>query len=108
MTPKLVSSDKWSRAERSRLKLPTPVKGICITENLEPFNELPIVKKGRDKNQAAEPIVNCHGAAYPVLIKPDDANDVAMTLQRGRIGLFRLYDLLCPNMGKTGFNLGRP
>ena len=41
-----------------------------------------------------------------VRVKPDDANDVAMTLQRGRIGLFRLYDLLCPNMGKTGFNLG--
>ena len=38
-----------------------------------------------------------------VLIKPDDANDVAMTLQRGRIGLFRLYELLCRILWKTVF-----
>jgi hypothetical protein len=31
------------------IEIAYPGQGICITENLEPFNELPIVKKGRDK-----------------------------------------------------------
>ena len=82
------------------IEIAYPGQRICITEDLEPFNELPIVKKVETKKPSSRTDCELSWCGLSGPYQTHDANDVAMTLQRGRIGLFRLYDSCVQIWGK--------